>query len=251
MKAQKQEQSEIIIEKLTLGTARVWIKGTTPLIYNAMSAKTKQGLVTGEKRKTAAEKSASMRQYPIKEFRDSVYSRVDAGPTRLVFPSVAFKRGAVEVIRHIPNSGTSMVAMKQLMWVVGDTVDVYGIPLVHMAVVRQAGMTGAPQMRTRAILPEWCCCVTVRFTKPMLTGETVGRLLEAAGLLIGIGDFRQQKGAGNYGQFALADEEECRDIIQRGGMAAQDKALAEPVAYDREAAQLLAWHEEERRRLGR
>ena len=29
MKAQKQEQSEIIIEKLTLGMARVWIKGTT------------------------------------------------------------------------------------------------------------------------------------------------------------------------------------------------------------------------------
>ena len=251
MKAAKQQGAEIIIERLSVGEAQVWIKGQTPLIYNAMSEKVKQGMLIGGQRKTAAEKASSLRQYPIEEFRDSVYKRSGDGPTRLVFPAVAFKRGAVDVIRHIPNSGTSMVAMKQLMWVVNDTVDIYGVPLLYMAVVKQAGLTGAPQMRTRAILPDWCCCVTVRYSIPMLTETTVARLLEAAGLLIGIGDFRQQKGAGNYGQFALAEKADCAAIIKAGGMAAQDAALESPECYDVETRELLAWYQDERARRGR
>jgi len=247
----KQDSGEIIIEQMQVGNAAVWIKGLSPLIYNAMSAKVKEGMLTGSTRKSSAEKAASLRHYPLEEYQASVYRRDEDGPTRLTFPAVAFKSAAVSAIRHIPNSGTNMTAMRQLMWVMGDTVDVYGVPQLHMAVTKQAGMTGAPDMRTRAILPEWCCCVTLRFVMPILNETTLARLLDAAGLVIGVGDFRQEKGKGNYGQFQIADKADCAGIIKAGGMAAQDKALEDPTFYDRETAELMAAYTAERKRRGK
>ena len=251
--AKKQDAGgEIIIEQMQVGNAAVWIKGLSPLIYNAMSAKVKEGMLTGSARKSAAEKAASLRHYPMEEYRASVYRRDDDdGPTRLTFPAVAFKSAAVGAIRHIPNSGTNMTAMRQLMWVMGDKVDVYGVPQMHMAVTKQAGMTGAPDMRTRAIVPEWCCCVTLRFVMPILNETTLARLLDAAGLVIGVGDFRQEKGKGNYGQFQIASKDECAEIIKAGGMKAQDKALEDPTFYDRETAELYASYTAERKRRGK
>jgi len=248
----KQEAGgEIIIEQMQVGNAAVWIKGLSPLIYNAMSAKVKEGMLTGSTRKSSAEKAASLRHYPLEEYRESVYRRDDDGPTRLVFPAVAFKSAAVSAIRHIPNSGTNMTAMRQLMWVVGDQVDVYGVPQLHMAVTKQAGMTGAPDMRTRAILPEWCCCVTLRFVMPILNETTLARLLDAAGLVIGVGDFRQEKGKGNYGQFQISSNHDCASIIKAGGRVAQDKALESPTYYDRETEELMAAYTAERKRRGK
>ncbi len=248
----KQETGgEIIIEKMQVGSAQVWIKGLSPLIYNAMSAKVKEGILTGSARKSSAEKAASLRHYPIEEYRESVYRRDGGGATRLTFPAVAFKSAAVGAIRHIPNSGTNMTAMRQLMWVLGDQVDVYGVPQLHMAVTKQAGMTGAPDMRTRAIVPEWCCCVTIRFVMPILNETTLARLLDAAGLVIGVGDFRQEKGKGNYGQFQIADKADCAGIIKAGGIKSQDAALESPDCYDRETAELLAAYTAERKRRGK
>jgi len=247
----KQEQGEIIIEQMQVGNVSVWIKGLSPLIYNAMSAKVKEGMLTGSTRKSSAEKAASLRHYPIEEYRESVYRREGDGPTRLTFPAVAFKSAAVGAIRHIPNSGTNMTAMRQLMWVMGDKVDVYGVPQLHMAVTKQAGMTGAPDMRTRAILAEWCCCVKLQFVMPILNETTLARLLDAAGLVIGVGDFRQEKGKGNYGQFQIASKEDCEDIIKAGGIKAQDKALENPTFYDTETAELMASYTAERKRRGK
>jgi hypothetical protein len=247
----KKTQGEIIIEQMNVGVADVWVKGISPLIYNAMSSKVKFGMVVGSTRKSSAEKAASMRHYPVEEYRDSVYRRDGDGPTRLTFPAVAFKTAAVGAIRHIPNSGTNMTAMRQLMWVVGDMADVYGVPQLHMAVTKQAGMTGAPDMRTRAIVPEWCCNLKIRFVMPILNETTLARLLDAAGLVIGVGDFRQEKGKGNYGQFQIADKAECEAIIKEGGMKAQDAALENPTCYDSEAEALLSAYTEERKRRGK
>jgi hypothetical protein len=137
------------------------------------------------------------------------------------------------------------------MWVVGDMADVYGVPHLHMAVTKQAGITGAPDMRTRAIVPEWCCNLKIRFVMPNLNETTIARLLDAAGLVIGVGDYRQAKGKGNYGQFQIADRAECEAIIKGGGMKAQDAALANPTCYDSETEALLSAYTAERKRRGK
>ncbi len=247
----QQDTGEIIIEEMNVGQAYVWIKGLSPLIYNAMSLKVKTKIAIGNTRKSAAEKASSLACYPVEEYRKSVYRRDGNGPTRLMFPAVAFKSAAVGAIRHIPNSGTNMTAMRQLMWVEGDQVDVYGVPQLHMAVTKQSGMTGAPGIRTRAILPDWCCCVTIRYVVPILNETTLARLLGAAGLVIGVGDFRQEKGKGNYGQFGIVDKPDCDALIKSGGMKAQDNALENPVCYDKETEELLAAYTAERKRRGK
>jgi hypothetical protein len=245
-----QEVGEVVIDQLGVGVANVWIKGMTPLIYNAMSAKVKGELLLPKGRKSTAEKATTLKHDPLEEYRASVYRRTRSGETRLTFPATAFKNAAIGAVRHI-NAGVTMVQMKQLIWVIGDTVDVYGVPQMHMAVVRSADMNKTPDVRTRAILPEWCCCLKIQYVKPNLNETAVARLLEAGGMLNGVGDFRQEKGKGNYGQFQIANESDCKAIIAAGGMKAQDAGLDKPDMYDSETEELFNWYTEERTRRGK
>jgi hypothetical protein len=245
-----QEVGEVVIDQLGVGVATVWIKGMTPLFYNAMSAKVKGELLLPKGRKTTAEKATTLKHDPIEEYRTSVYRRISTGATRLIFPATAFKNAAIGAVRHI-NAGVTMVQMKQLIWVVGDTVDVYGVPQMHMGVVRSADMNKTPDIRTRAILPEWCCCIKIQYVKPNLNETAVARLLEAGGMLNGVGDFRQEKGKGNYGQFQIANKEDCDGIMKSGGIKAQDAALASPEMYDAETEELFNWYKAERDRRGK
>ena len=249
MATQKKQDTEIMIEKLSVGNARVWIRGTSPLIYNAMSAKSRHELLLPKGRKTTADKAQTLKHVPVEEYRNSVYSRIDEGVTRLVFPAAAFKSAMCNAALEIP--GAKKAQIGRLVWVVGDMVDVYGAPKLHMSVVRSADMNRTPDVRTRAILPQWCCCVTVQYVMPTMTDVAVARLLETAGIVIGIGDFRQEKGKGNYGQFTLSSESECADIVAAGGMMVQDSALEVPTCYDRESTELLEWFEAERKNRGR
>jgi hypothetical protein len=251
MQAKKSEvQGEIVIEQLGVGIANLWIKGVTPLIYNAMSAKVKGELLLPRGKKSVAEKATTMKHEPMTEYRDAVYRRSATGATRLVFPAVAFKNAAVGAVRHI-NAGISMVQMKQLFWVNGDTVDVYGVPQLKMDVVRSADMNKTPDIRTRAIVPNWCCQLSIRFVMPNLNEQSLARLLEAGGLLNGVGDFRQEKGKGSYGQFGLAEKSECEKIISAGGLKAQDAALDKPEYYDKETEELYTWFLAERTKRGK
>jgi len=248
----KQEQGEIVIERLTVGTASVWIKGQTPMIYNSMSAKVKRELLMPKGRKTAADKAQNLKHDPIEEFRSSVYrARETNGPTTLAFPCGAVKAAMCNAALEIPGAKKAQVG--RLVWVEGETVDVYGVPQLLMSVTRSADMNKTPDIRTRAILHAWCCMVTVRFVMPTMNETTIARLLETAGLVIGFGDFRQEKGKGNYGQFTLADSSdlEVLALIESGGKKAQDKALANPVAYDHESKELLEWYLVERKARGR
>ena len=132
MKKRANEVNEVQIEKLGVGVASVWVKGMTPLIYNAMSAKVRGELLLPKGKKTAAEKATTLKHDPLAEYRASVYRRMgNVGETRLTFPATAFKNAAIGAVRHL-DAGVTMVQMKQLIWVCGDIVSVYGVPQRHM-----------------------------------------------------------------------------------------------------------------------
>ena len=97
-----------------------------------------------------------------------------------------------------------------------------------------------------------CCEIELNYVKPTLTLQTVINLLAAGGIVVGIGDFRQEKGAGNYGQFRVApeDDQDFARIKAHGGREAQDEALRVAEPYDDETAELLAWWHEEAQRRG-
>jgi hypothetical protein len=148
--------------------------------------------------------------------------------------------------------GTSKTQIGRLAYVENDEVPIYGIPELLMSVTRSAGIDKTPDVRTRAILPRWACFISVQFTKPILKEQAIVNLMAAAGITQGVGDWRVQKGSGNYGQFALTDpsDKAFQEIVKTGGREAQDAAIAEPICYDSETEELLAWFDVEVKRRG-
>ncbi len=243
----KNEAIEIL--KIEHGEVDFCVLGATPMLLNRMPAKAKRSILNPQT-KNRAEQRASLKHDPLVEFQDSVHSVKD-GPTLLSFPCTSFKSAMATAALEMP--GATKTSINRLCYVVGDQVAIYGVPQLHMGVVRQAGMNRAPDIRTRAILPEWACYVRVRFIKPQLSAGAVSNLLAAAGHIIGIGDFRQEKGKGNYGLFDLVDaeNEDFRRITGTMGREPQLAAMREPVAYSEEAEELWSWFEESVKESGK
>lgn len=229
----------IEVEPLLVGSMTVWLKGQTPLICNRMAGKAMRELLFPSGRKTKATREQSLKHDPLNEYRNSMSVRSGSGPTRIVFPSPAVKGAMASAA--LETKGTSKAQIGRLVWVKDYSCDLYGVPMLHMTIVRSADQNKTPDVRTRAILPEWCLPVTIQFVKPQMSEKAIAQLLANGGIIIGVGDFRQEKGKGNYGQFCIASEEECESIINEGGLQAQDEAISDPECFDDETRELLAW----------
>jgi hypothetical protein len=237
---------EITILEVSQGQLDVCILGTSPFIYNAMSEKAWHELLMPSPKKNAAERASRLKHNPIDEYRNSTYqNRLHDGPTRLNFVVSAFKKAMASAALDLPGANKTQIG--RLVWAIGDRVDMYGIPQMLCSIVRSADMNKTPDVRTRAILPEWACRVSFNYMKPMLKEQTIANLLAAAGVTNGVGDWRQQKGSGSYGQFRLCSEND-KDFVRickTGTREAQDAALLNPGFYDEETARLIAWFDEE------
>lgn len=233
----------IEVEPLRVGTMQVWLKGITPLICNRMAGKAMRELLFPKGRKTKAEKEQLLKHDPVNEFRNSMSVRAGVGPTRVVFPSPAVK-GAMATAA-LETKGTTKAQVGRLVWIDGYSLDLYGTPELHMAIVRSADMNRTPDVRTRAIFREWCLPVAVKYVKPQMTENAIMQLLANGGFIVGVGDFRQEKGRGNFGQFSVVTEADCKDIIKSGGLKKQDAAIKSPQCFDAETEELLGWFETE------
>lgn len=248
MVAKKEESGVIVIQKPQQGHVSIWVKGKTPFIYAAMSEKAKRELLNPRGKPNAAEKASRMKHDPPKEFYDSMYRRIGSGPTRLVVPATMFKAAMCNAALRIP--GVKKTEIGQLVWVCGDVLDLYGVPELMMRVVRSADMNRTPDIRTAAIVREWACCVSIDYSVPTLAAPAIYNLLESAGLFMGVGDFRPEKGKGNYGQFSVCEKADVAALLKSGGLAAQDEAIKAETAYDSETENLLTWWREEKQKRG-
>lgn len=233
----------IEVEPLRVGSMQVWLRGLTPLICNRLAAKARRELLLPKGRKSTAEKQQSLKHDPVAEFRDSMNVRSGVGPTRIVFPAPAIKGSMATAA--LETKGTNKTQIGRLVWVQNYSVDVYGVPELFMSVVRSADMNKTPDIRTRAILREWCMPATIQFVKPQMSEQAIMQLLSNGGIIVGVGDFRQEKGKGNFGQFSVVTEADCKDIIKAGGLKQQDAAIKTPVCFDSDTSELLGWFQEE------
>jgi len=242
--AKAKETTTIEVEPMRTEKVTVWIKGRTPLICNRMAGKAMRELLMPKGRKTKAEKEQSLKHNPLAEFRNSMsFQQGDDCNTRLVFPSPAIK-GAMATA-GLETKGTTKAQIGRLVWVEGYSCELYGVPKVFMAVVRSADMNRTPDVRTRAMLLEWCMPVTIEYVTPQMNQTAIYQLLSNGGIIVGIGDFRQEKGKGNFGQFTVSSEKECRHIIKKGGLIHQDEAIENPECVDADSEELLAWFQAE------
>lgn len=247
----KAKKTETQILKMTTGRLTMCLRGSTPLIMNRMSEKTRQGLLLPKGRKTAAEKAAALKHYPLDEYRGSMYTLREKGETFLGMPASAFKRAMAQAAIDV--EGMKRTEVGRLSWCIGTEIGIYGVPELLMSVTRSADANKTPDIRTRAILPEWAVTITMAYVQPKLNDTLVANLMAAAGMIVGIGDWRQEKGSGSFGQFELVEPKDAdfKRIMKHGGYDAQKAAFDAPEMYDDESKELYMWWHEEAKRRGK
>lgn len=251
MKPEKSAAGETVtIAEIHMTELRCNIIGTSPFVPHAVSAKSKGSLLFPAPKKNAAERASSMKHEPYEEFLEAAYRYMDEDnqPTRMYMVASAFHRAMAAAA--IDMVGAKKAQIGRLTEVMGQTVPIFGVPKIWCTIVRSSDMARTPDVRTLPILPKWACTLDVQFVGSLIKEQSILNLLGAAGVIVGVGDGRKEKGKLNMGKFRLCndDDPEFLDIIKNGGTEAQDAALKNPEPFDLETKQLLEWFNAERGR---
>lgn len=245
------ESVAIHIPKPVWETLILHIMGTSPLLNNRLSVKTQKELlfpmpaVPGKKRTT-------LKHEPLAEFWHSPYFlEGDEAPALLGVPTTMFKGAIKGAALDIPDASKAQIG--RLLKVQGEFVPIWGIPQLDMRPVKQAGMTGAPDIRTRCIIPSWCTKIGLVYMKGILNRQSVLNLVATAGILQGIGDGRNGKGNLDFGEFIVVphDDPTWHAIKDASPRAAQIAAMNNPMRYNAETGELFDWFYDEVARRGK
>ncbi len=239
MPARKKDDVSVFIPKVETRIAHVHILGIKPLICHELPLRSKIELLCGGSGKNMAEKRNTVKHDVLQEFRDSINRAPDGSPTRIRVRSSAFKRGMANVAVDLP--GPAKAQIGRLVWVEGEFVNVYGVPQLRMDTMSLQGINRSKDMRTRAILPAWCCELSITYVSPNINEENIANLLASAGIIQGIGDSRPEKGRGDYGQYVIvdADDKQWLAVKKSGGIKAQDAAFQKPEMYNEETRNIF------------
>lgn len=248
----KSKSDELIaISSINTGRSTFCIIGKTPILLHSMPEKALHEFLAPRGKKTSAEKKNSIKHDPFKEFNESPYKLPNPkAPTFIAQIATAMKNSIRYAAVDIP--GATKAQLGRLLWVEGEYIPIYGIPKMHMAIVRSSDQNRTPDVRTRLVISEWAAEITITYVKPHINDEALGHLINAAGLTQGLGDWRPQKGSGTYGQYELCEttNKDFQRIVKTGGRALQIKAMKNPESYDAMTEKLLSWYAGELPRLG-
>jgi hypothetical protein len=255
MAAPKKEKSNVLkmlkIPELKISKIKFQLLGGvtdygTPLIFNRQSEKMKRQMTLPDQRKNQQELEETLKHNPLEEYRASPYrNKKDTEPTLLHIPGGAFKRCIAQAAIDIP--GASKAQIGRLVSLTSTQINVWGVPHLRVDMVRQAGQNKTPDVRFRCCLPEWACEVEYTYIASSLTVRSIANLLSGAGVITGVGDYRVEKGYGDFGKFSIVDPDnaEFLRVKAEGGRHTQKAALdIEPLYYDEEAEELVKWFDE-------
>lgn len=249
-KKKTETSEEIIIPALARGLLALRVIGETPMFQHRMAAKAMRDLLCGSKQKTKADR-AEIKHDPFEEFRQAA-EIVPHGPTALGLRVVALK--AAMCTAALETAGINKTTAQRLLFMPGDHAPLYGTPQLRMDIVRNSDINRTPDIRTRPFLPRWGAEVRIEFVRPQMSATNVIALACNAGVLVGLGDFRQEKGRGAYGSFRVLGpdqhDDEWDDLVENHGRPAQEAALRNPVCANEETAELMAFWTQEARRRG-
>ena len=245
-------EATLRIEPLKQGRVSIKIIGLTPLYYNAMSAKAKRSLLLGGAKKTAAEKK-EIKHDPEAEYLESMYYMPRGTEAMLGIPATSFKNAMATAA--LVTDGIRKTEVQRLIFMPHDRFQIWGRPYLKMDVVRSADMNKTPDIRTRGFLPNWCAEIDIAYISPSLNEHSVIALLANAGIMSGVGDFRQEKGKGSYGTFAVvsdSDQEKAFKHLQKHeGRECQNVAITKPECMTDDEETRLLWAELRQERMRR
>lgn len=181
-------------------TLEIPIIGTAPLIMHNWSEKAKRMMLDNMQ----GRKQPKEPKDPEAEYKAAFYLTKDDG---YGFPVLAFKAATVEASRLYGKSVTK-VALRQTLFFQGEYSEkagqslfpITGTPHMREDVVR-VGMSGT-DLRYRPEFPDWSTVLTVTYIRSSLTRESVLSLIDAAGLTVGVGEWRPERD-GDFGTYRI------------------------------------------------
>ena len=247
------EEKFMEIRRLQKSTLKLYFLGTTAMIMNRMSKKAREHLLLPPPRMNRTAREEVLKHDPPAEFMEAVYRCRDPGaPTYIHVPNGSFKKAMANAALRIP--GATKTEIGQLVQIEDETIHLYGLPFLRMDIVRQAGISKTPDIRTRACFSNWAGSLTVRFISSLVREQDIVNLMDAAGSICGIGDGRTEKGTFTFGSFELvaANDKRWLEVVKKGGREAQYQMMTNPQAFDEDTEELLAYfHTEVVRRAKR
>lgn len=193
------ETATIQIDRIAAETITVPIIGTSPLIVHRFSEKAKQQMLDNMQ----GRKTPKTPKDPAAEYEAAFYRLKDGG---YGFPAVAFKAATVEASRFYGKDVTK-VGLRQFVFVQGEVgvdgqalVRIEGEPRMREDVVRVG--RGGTDLRYRPEFAEWKTVLEVIYVTSALTRTSVLSLIDAAGMGVGVGEWRPEKD-GTFGTYQI------------------------------------------------
>ena len=194
----------VTVPRIQSVRAQIPIVGTAPLIVHNWSDKAKRQMLDAQQ----GRKTPKVTRDTQADYEASLY-RTDAG---YGFPVIGFKAAIVCAARFF-GKDVSMVSLRQCLFMQGvPSADrsqiltpIEGEPKIREDMVR-VGM-GGTDLRYRGEFLDWTAVLDVTFVASALDLNSVLALIDAAGMGVGVGEWRPEK-RGQHGTFALDDSRE-------------------------------------------
>lgn len=194
------KKKEVTIEPIQLGTLFVEIIGTTPLICNRFSEKSKKQILD---KQTKAPKQARKAKNPREEYLSSLYPYPGGG---YGFPASAFKKAAVGACSHV--EGITKSVARGAFHVIGDLVKLKGSkPKMRQDTVR---IPSGADIRHRAQFDNWSTTLEIKYNENVISDAQIVNLQNVAGFAIGVGEWRPQR-EGTFGMFTVGGRRQNRN----------------------------------------
>jgi len=202
-----ESKTKDINASMNLKSITIPIVGTTPLIMHKFSSKSvtqlkeigeiESGMKQGGKKKNIAD--------PEEDYQNSIYHFADG--KRCGMPAVALKSAMTYAGYQIykkPQTQTraSIFVCPEENETGDGLVEVHGGHRMREDMVRVGTINKVASPRYRAEFPEWKMNVTIQFFSDVISEEEVVKLLAAAGIASGLGEWRPQKG-GQMGMWRI------------------------------------------------
>ena len=210
--------TQITVQRIGRKTMIVPIVGTAPLMVSRFSEKAKRQMLDAQQ----GRKSPRQNREPETEYRAGLYLLPPAadGTERYGFPAVGFKASMIGACRYY-GKALAMTSVRQWVFVEGEhspadgqqLVLIHGEPQMRESVVRLAGPGRTADLRYRPEFPVWRAELTIVYVESCISQESVLSLLDAAGMGVGVGEWRPERN-GDLGTFQIDPD---RDVVELGG----------------------------------
>lgn len=227
-KAEDVQQGVYKIQRPTIGFLRIPIKGITPLVVHAWSAKARALMLANqqkdEEKGTKARKNREKRN-PVEDFNGARYVFRDKKNEWDGVPAVAFKASLVEACRQV--AGLAMTEARRMLFVRYDGVTHYHSPYSCKTEIGLVRIHGEPEMREDAVRinngrstdlcfrPQywpWSATLQIEFNASFLKPDAIVNLVATAGYWEGVCEWRPGSKQSNSGQLGRWEVDESKPV---------------------------------------